>query len=321
MLATGTSQKHVEIIDLVNPRFQDTLQIKTPSRWGAVGGWIQNKPVIFGGSNGLMSRIKDGFFIRNKSPISKPIKMMEERYGASAVVLNDDTLWIVGGANGTQDLSSSEFVTLKGSTKGPFLPFTVYGHSMVKVNDSTVYLIGGAQDSVTSKKTWILRNPLTKMIIEEGPNLSWARENHGSALMKHSSGKSLLVVAGGVDRRDREFSPTSVEILDVACKTWCQGPGLLYRVSFCQMFTSPTNRSVVLIGGNDAYEYDHTVDNCLWELSEDSRGRLTWFKLDQKLKYPRTKHVAIPVPGNQCDISPLLEFRDYAQELKAHGEL
>merc|ERR1711963_1378293 len=150
MLATGTSQKHVEIIDLVNPKFQDTLQIKTPSRWGAVGGWIQNKPVIFGGSNGLMSRIKDGFFIRNKSPISKPIKMMEERYGASAVVLNDDTLWIVGGANGTQDLSSSEFVTLKGSTKGPFLPFTVYGHSMVKINDSTVYLIGGAQDSVTS---------------------------------------------------------------------------------------------------------------------------------------------------------------------------
>ena len=42
----------------------------------------------------------------------KKIVMLERRLEAGAVVLNQSTLWVVGGWNGKNDLSTTEFLNL-----------------------------------------------------------------------------------------------------------------------------------------------------------------------------------------------------------------
>ena len=71
--------------------------------------------------------------------------MLQNRTGASSVVLNSSTLWIVGGVgDGIHDnfLSSTEFVTLdQPPTKGPDIPFKISEHGMVNYSNNAIYLL------------------------------------------------------------------------------------------------------------------------------------------------------------------------------------
>ena len=84
------------------------------------------------------------------------------------MVLNNDTLWIVGGHDGYHELSSTEFVSInKSPVPGPPLPFTISWHTMVQYDSNSIFIIGGKQghnfpggdtfgrESCTSNKTWI----------------------------------------------------------------------------------------------------------------------------------------------------------------------
>ena len=85
------------------------------------------------------------------------------------MVLNNDTLWIVGGHDGYRELSSTEFVSInKSPVPGPPLPFTISWHTMVQYDSNSIFIIGGKQgqanflgegtfgrESCTSNKTWI----------------------------------------------------------------------------------------------------------------------------------------------------------------------
>ena len=78
------------------------------------------------------------------------MEMIEKRYDAASVVLNHDTLWIVGGKDENNiQLRSTEFIKRgQPSVKGPDLPFTVCNHSMIKIDEKSIYLIGGNQGTV-----------------------------------------------------------------------------------------------------------------------------------------------------------------------------
>ena len=58
------------------------------------------------------------------------------------------------------------------------------------------------------------------------------------------------------------------------------------------MVTSPTEKGVVMIGGHNQFA-PYSFD--LLELSGNSKEKLEWKILEQKLQYPRSDHVSFPI--------------------------
>ena len=70
------------------------------------------------------------------------------------------------------------------------------------------------------------------------------------------------------------------------------GPELPFAIKDGSMITSPTGRSVILIGGqrsysNDDGDWDEDYSNRMIELAEDSTGDLKWTVIDTKLQHTR----------------------------------
>ena len=186
---------------------------------GAVGGIINGSPVICGGRN------LNGYAEQNCTIFRKEgntnFEMFEKRVAASSVVLNQTTLWIVGGIDPTASMhNSTEFITGESSVKGPSLPFFIKNHCMVKINETAIYIIGGVlnislNDTAwikrLSNKTWII-NPEKDFQMTEGPELTVPRSGHSCGKFR-TNGKFIIVVAGGY------VSPIwldSVEFLDMS---------------------------------------------------------------------------------------------------------
>ena len=213
-------------MDFLNPNAKyELLANNVPRVYGATGGLLQNSPIVCGGATPRinlpqwflnilpLSIYQNRFnFSQDCVAIGKPeMKMIEKRSYAASVALDQNTLWIVGGYNGRNELSSTEFIKLgqrssRGVFEGPDLPFTIYNHSMIQFDKKSIYIIGGYQNGSLSKKTWIV-NPKNGFEIKEGPSLNKARFGHGCAKMT-LNGRTILVVAGGFGAMD------SVEILD-----------------------------------------------------------------------------------------------------------
>ena len=114
-------------------------------------------------------------------------KMLEKRASAASIVLNNSTLWVVGGEEETDNVryisDTSEFITFEYTPIwGPSLPFSVSEHCMIQFNENAIFLIGGIQDLTTSNKTWII-DPTNGFKIKEGPALNFARTNHSCGKM------------------------------------------------------------------------------------------------------------------------------------------
>ena len=228
IIATGDSpvgfgSQHTEVIDLTNSIIKYDLLQTLPERWGSVGALMNGKPVICGGYNTSDNEYLQDILVlgNDENQSSFNLSLTEKRSGAASVLLDDYTLWIVGGDAGFQDLRSTEFLSLdKPPEEGPYLPFTIERHGMVHYTPEAIYLIGGYQDGVLSNKTWIV--DLTDGFkIFEGPSLKIARCSHATGKMV-VNGKTLIVVAGGEFRQGR--STDSVEILDPMSKDgWVTG--------------------------------------------------------------------------------------------------
>ena len=204
-----------EIVDFLNPNAKyQVLANNMPRVRGATGGLLQNSPVICGGDYGIFSYSKDCVVIGQPK---MEMKMIEKRSDAASVMLNQGTLWIVGGHNGSR-LKSTEYIKFgQLSVNGPDLPFKICGHSMIQYNEKSIYIIGGWQEySFYSNKTWIV-DPTNGFQIKEGPSLNIGRECHGCAKMT-LDGRTILVVTGGIGAQN------SVEILDpLGNNVWTQG--------------------------------------------------------------------------------------------------
>ena len=76
------------------------------------------------------------------------------------------------------------------------------------------------------------------------------------------------------------------------------GPKLPFKLSNFAMVSTPTEKGVVVIGGqlgNEEVTFDQINSNALIELSGDSIDTLKWTVLKQKLKYPRSRHLSFPI--------------------------
>ena len=153
-------------MDLINPntKYKILTDINVSNVSSAVGCLVQKSLIICGGRY-----FNDDFHdcsVIGKSKMK--MEMLEKRRSAAGVLLNYDTLWIVGGLDCDDiGLRTTEFIKLgKHSVKGPDLPFSVYGHSMIKYDEKNIYLIGGSQNDSVSKKTWIV-NPANNFQIKD----------------------------------------------------------------------------------------------------------------------------------------------------------
>ena len=218
--------KKYEIVDLLEPSTKyELLYDNVPDVEFSVGGLLQKSPIICGGD---CNRIVTQDCVVIGQPTMN-MKMLEKRTEASSVVLNYNTLWIVGGVDGIGNLysrsmaflegagalNSTEFIKLEqSSVKGPTMPFSIYGHSMIQYDEKSIYIIGGVQNEEISEKTWIV-DPTDGFKLKEGPSLNVERRSHGCAKMV-INGRTVLVVGGGLAGGfdDRYNKLGSVEILD-----------------------------------------------------------------------------------------------------------
>ena len=99
---------------------------------------MNNHPLIIGGKDDTMSHFEDGIIFNLSSEhfekchaTSYNIKMLEKRANAASLVLNHNTLWVVGGTGGyhsNDTKTSTEFITVDLPVeRGPYLPFTITG--------------------------------------------------------------------------------------------------------------------------------------------------------------------------------------------------
>ena len=218
----------IEIIDLIgDPRldFKFTVPDGRASIRGAVGGFVQNKPMICGGVN-------DRNEIQNCLVLGEEnftFSMITDRVDASSIVLKQQQqLWVTGGwkasENGfepAESLNSTEYVSWDqpNTVQGPKLPFTIYGHTMVEIDLKSILIIGGGRqnndwsDRPSSNKTWFV-DLSNGFEIKEGPSLNHARARHSCSKMT-INGKVFIVVAGGVASTiGRPQIRKTVEILD-----------------------------------------------------------------------------------------------------------
>ena len=85
---------------------------------------VSGQPVICGGYN-----LYENEYLQDCVILGQPndkMKLLQKRTGAGSVVLDHETLWVVGGETGMEDLKSTEYISLhKPSVEGPLLPFSV----------------------------------------------------------------------------------------------------------------------------------------------------------------------------------------------------
>ena len=207
--------ENIEILDLIDPNFKCIFKDERAKRGGeAVGGMLKNQAIIAGGSALAPENPCQNYIILGNP--CNTIKTFDQRCnGDACVVLNKNTLWITGN-------ETTEFIKLdQPPLQGPKLPFLIHSHSMVQIDSNTVYIIGGNQNNFNSKKTWIVKNPLQKFEIKEGPPLNESRVMHSCGKM-NINGRVFIVVAGGHSDKD---SMNSVELLDTSTsgQSWKMG--------------------------------------------------------------------------------------------------
>ena len=217
VIGGGRYQKQTEVMDLTDTNItcKTTYRDLESQREYAVGGLINETPIVCGGRN--LPEYYDSCITFGQTKTS--IKMNEPRSSAASVVLNETTLWIMGGLAGrSRRLKSTELITLDPATSvnGPALPKALAGSCAVKYNDTHIYLTGSAN------QVWIYNTILNpgSSSWTEGPRMKNKRSSHGCTVLHHGQ-KSWIVVAGGYNFYGDFLK--SMEILDPNENKWVRG--------------------------------------------------------------------------------------------------
>ena len=122
--------QHTEVIDLTSSNLKYDLLPDVSERFGSVGGIVSGQPVICGGYN-----LYEDEYLKDCVILGHPndkMELLQKRTGAGCVVLDHETLWVVGGETGIEDLKSTEFISLnKSSVEGPMLPFSIERYPII----------------------------------------------------------------------------------------------------------------------------------------------------------------------------------------------
>ena len=220
----SSSGPSTEVIDLDPSSTCNSFGDLDIYREYSVGGLLGNTPIVCGGSS---SSIRQSCLIFGQP---QTITMTEPRYFAASVVLNTTTMWVMGGDDGWNYLSSTEFITLEKAVSGPSLPYAVRSHCAVKYNESQIYVIGGEDKEGVNNGQYTndvyVFNPLDNFSSKYHSTMNYQRGRHGCAIMNDGK-SSVIVVGGGYGKLSSSSSSNalldSVEILNPSLGTWIIG--------------------------------------------------------------------------------------------------
>ena len=142
--------------------------------------------------------------------------MSKKRGYAASLITNENNLWVTGGSEGAQILSSTEYILKNGeSIEGPNLPRAIAAHTVVGINSTFSMFVGGFISGLFALDlTYYYDN--YNQVWFDGPKLNFARSFHGSGIVTDLiTRERLLIVTGGLSY-DEEYIPTdyhSTEIL------------------------------------------------------------------------------------------------------------
>ena len=110
-----------------------------------------------------------------------PFNLLHKRYGASSVTTND-TVFVFGGWNESNFLSSYETISTDFVQTEGVLPFTWYLGCSTLINSTTILLAGGDQNRMTTVKTWFFNFETEEWT--QGPSMIQERYSFGCGLIK-----------------------------------------------------------------------------------------------------------------------------------------
>ena len=205
---------------------------------GAVGGFLGTKPLICGGMKVQYDKdlkeysdeYSDKCLLITPKKTEKLRIMQSKRFNAASLVLKGSILWVTGGNDGTNTLSSTEFIENK-ATGGPELPKRLEGHKMIGITDDLTLLIGGGYlKEATHEKTQIAttyyfnhdKTQHEKGIWSEGPPMQYKRRNHAVGIVTDRITLEKVVFVTGGEGEVGQLKST--EKLDTS---WSEGESLL----------------------------------------------------------------------------------------------
>ena len=224
LILTGSPDdeaKKIEVVDLKNPQNSCTLPEEFPTRLAfATGGFTKDGPLLCGGRNqDTRSHSNACFTLKGFKFKEADVKLQTKRTSASAVVLPNGELWIQGGFNGKNSLSTSETMSLQGSKPGMELEKAIYGHCSTMINTTTAFITGGYRSYVSLKETYFI--DIQNWKLTKGPQMEEARGSHGCAAFMHN-GVNYAVVTGGLSNGNG-ISSTEILDLDSGLMEWTKG--------------------------------------------------------------------------------------------------
>ena len=109
-------------------------------RQDAVGAFLNDQPIICGGADGNYRNTYETCLTFQNSRWSQTHKLTTRRWGAASVLLNETTLWILGGY-GNGYLDSTEFINIneRNGIPGKKLPIAMYGMCAVKYSSEKIF--------------------------------------------------------------------------------------------------------------------------------------------------------------------------------------
>ena len=165
---------------------------------GATGGIIGNTIMICGGGN------SDECYSLTSQEATLVTHMSVERRYASSIVLDETTLWVTGGNGYAGFLSSTENVTMAGTTPGPDMPMALLNHAMAAINRTMSMVIGGGDGeyfTYSYASTFYFHHSEGEWT--NGPSLIQARKFHAAGIVTDEVTKeNFVVVTGGLDYSD-----------------------------------------------------------------------------------------------------------------------
>ena len=130
--------RNTEILTIGNKNGQTPQYRDHPRKIsGATGGFVGTILLTCGGYDIVEGYTEKCYKIGSEGSF---VSMMEKRKYAASIVLDDETIWILGGRS-SKILSSTEYIYSDGrKEEGPPMPIALYQHAMVKINETTSFL-------------------------------------------------------------------------------------------------------------------------------------------------------------------------------------
>jgi len=266
----------------------------------ANGGTVHNIPFICGGKGRQKTISNKCYMLKDKVNWSSIASMNIARSYYGLAVVNGSIL-VAGGKGSTGGaMDSVELLQHPAApvwTKRKQLPKKMDKLCMVSLDDGTVMAIGG-RGTVKFPHDWVHIYNISADEWRHGRKMSIPRTWHGcSTLRNKTSGKvEYVIVAGGYTQADNDYPgrmTSSVELYNPTTDKWSKGPELPSPMAMAPLLEDGKG-GVLLVGGNktDVGAIEEYSSNLILHLSG---SKSQWQTVYKKLKYPRTKHIAMVI--------------------------